>query len=128
MDQKKSKPTALMPVRRKILKVLLAAESTQFVQLPKGSRLLTIQNISNRVTMLIIVDPEEKVLEEYRIDLNSLGQEVTFPEDAKYLGTLVLPARAGGNYVLSAFVTKASKIVRASGMPGSSIVQFDYKK
>ena len=116
----KNKPAQIKALI-KIMQIALQPANTQFIRLPKDTEPLAVKNINGKIVLIAIINVNEKIEDEYRIDINSVGRPITFPSESRYLGTFTLPAPEGQKFVLSAFIIKASRIVIASRIPDELI-------
>jgi len=95
-----------------IKEVILKPTDQQKLQLPIGSYPFAIKCLQGKIRLYFVCNPEERVTEEVKIDINSYRQKITFnPKQATYLGTFKFPMPKGFA-VLHAFMTmKANNII-----------------
>jgi hypothetical protein len=84
-----------------VYKYTLATTDEQILSLPKGSRILSVEEQNQNIVLYALVDTEEKQVCEYKIIVVGTGHIASDAADCEFLGTVKL---LGGELMFHVFV------------------------
>ena len=88
-------------VKKKIFKYQLEVTDSQFVSMPQGSKIISVEEQSDKVVIYAIVRPLGQREEKHEIKILGTGHPVSFDENEySFVGTVKL---AGGELMFHVF-------------------------
>ncbi len=83
-----------------IYKYKLEATDNQVINMPHGSKILTVQIQYDGPCLWALVDPKQSLTEDRKIRIHGTGHEVPGPDKLKYISTI---QKAGGQLIFHVF-------------------------
>ena len=71
----------------KIYKYILRMEETQLLEVPRGSKILSVAEQRNKIAIYALVDIKQKRFDYYKFFIKPTGQDVNV-NDCEFLGTV----------------------------------------